>query len=73
MENEIKQQYLNLDKYILRTFFKEFIENIKIVTENKTQRILSLLNLIKEEIEKIILKSKIFLTISILNIVVSFY
>lgn len=60
MENEVKQQYLNLDKNILRAFFKEFIEDTKNCTENKTQTILSLLNSIKEETEKKISKSKFF-------------
>ena len=60
MKNEVKQQYLNLDKNILKTFFKEFIEDTKNCTENKTQTILSLLSSIKEETEKKISKSKIF-------------
>lgn len=64
MENEVKQQYLNLDKNILRTFFKEFIEDTKNTTESKTQTILSLLNSIKEETEQKISKSKFFFNIS---------
>ena len=55
MENESKQQ-LNFDKNTLKIFFKEFIEDTKHSTENKTETIVSLLNSIKEETEQKISK-----------------
>ena len=61
MDNEEKQSYLKLDKNELKNFFKEFIEETRISTENKTQTILSLLYSVKEETEQKISKSNYFL------------
>ena len=61
MDNEEKQSYLKLDKNELKNFFKEFIEETRISTENKTQTILSLLYSFKEETEQKISKSNYFL------------
>lgn len=59
MDNEEKQS--SLDKNELKNFFKEFIEETRISTENKTQTILSLLYSFKEETEQKISKSNYFL------------
>jgi len=58
MDNESKNCSLKLDKNILKTFLKEFIEDTRHSTEKKTQTIISLLNSIKEETEQKISKSK---------------
>ena len=57
MDNEAKQSSLKLDKKSLKNFFKEFIEETRTSTENKTQTILSLLYSFKEETEQKISKS----------------
>ena len=57
MDNEAKQNSLKYDKNMLKNFFKEFIEETRISTENKTQAILSMLYSFKEETEQKISKS----------------
>ena len=57
MENDVNQQYLNIEKNTLKNFFKKYIEDTKHSTDNKTQIILTLLNSIKEETEQKISKS----------------
>ena len=57
MDNDGKQCGLKFDKNLLTTFFKEFIEETRNSTENKTQTILSLLYSFKEETEQKISKS----------------
>ena len=57
MENDVNQQYLNIEKNTLKNFFKKYIEDTKHSTDNKTQIILTLLNSIKEEREQKISKS----------------
>lgn len=56
MENEALQN-LKLEQNALKIFFKQYIEDTKNSTENKTQIILSLLSSIKEETELQISKS----------------
>ena len=60
MENDVNQQYLNIEKNTLKNFFKKYIEDTKHSTDNKTQIILTLLNSIKEETEQKISKSNFF-------------
>ena len=57
MDNEAKQCSLKYDKNLFKTFFKEFIEEIRNSSEKKTQTILSLLYSLKEETEQKISKS----------------
>ena len=57
MDNETIHQSLKFDQNQLRNFLKQFIEDTKNSTENKTQIILSLLSSIKEETELQISKS----------------
>ena len=57
MDNETIHQSIKLDQNQLRNFLKQFIEDTKNSTENKTQIILSLLSSIKEETELQISKS----------------
>lgn len=66
MENETKYelQNLNLNKNDLKYFFKELIEDTRNSTEKQSQEILNLLNSIKEETEKKISKSNLFLLIT---------
>ena len=52
MDSEGKQYGLKFDKNLLTTFFKEFIEETRNSTENKTQAILSLLYSLKKETEQ---------------------
>jgi cytoplasmic iron level regulating protein YaaA (DUF328/UPF0246 family) len=51
MDNETMHQSIKLEQNTLKNFFKQFIEETKNSTENKTQIILSLLSSIKEETE----------------------
>ena len=51
MDNETMHQNIKLEQNTLKNFFKQFIEETKNSTENKTQIILSLLSSIKEETE----------------------
>lgn len=57
MSNEAKQNNFKFDKNTFKNFFKEFIEETRLSTENKTQTILSLLYSYKEETENKISKS----------------
>ena len=57
MENDATQNYLKLEKNTLQNFFKDFIEETRNSTENRTQTILSMLYSIKEETEQKISKS----------------
>ena len=57
MDSETIRQSLKLEQIQLRNFLKQFIEDTKNSTENKTQIILSLLSSIKEETELQISKS----------------
>ena len=57
MDNETIHQSIKLEQNQLRNFLKQFIEDTKNSTENKTQIILSLLSSIKEETELQISKS----------------
>ena len=63
MENDVNQQYLNIEKNTLKNFFKKYIEDTKHSTDNKTQIILTLLNSIKEETEQKIFKSNFYFLI----------
>ena len=63
MENDVNQQYLNVEKNTLKNFFKKYIEDTKHSTDNKTQIILTLLNSIKEETEQKISKSNFYFLI----------
>ena len=63
MENDVNQQYLNIEKNTLKNFFKKYIEDTKHSTDNKTQIILTLLNSIKEETEQKISKSNFYFLI----------
>jgi hypothetical protein len=60
MNNEAKQNSFKFDKNTVKNFFKEFIEETRTSTENKTQTILSLLYSLKEETENKISKSNYF-------------
>ena len=60
MNNEAKQISFKFDKNTVKNFFKEFIEETRTSTENKTQTILSLLYSLKEETENKISKSNYF-------------
>ena len=63
MENDVNQQYLNIEKNTLKNFFKKYIEDTKHSTDNKTQIILTLLNSIKEETEQKISKINFYFLI----------
>ena len=63
MENDVNQQYLNIEKNTLKNFFKKYIEDTKHSTDNKTQIILTLLNSIKEETEQKISTSNFYFLI----------
>ena len=52
-----KDQF-QLDKNIIKTFFKEYIEDSRNSIEKKTQEMLNLISSIKEENEQYISKSK---------------
>ena len=51
MDNETMHQSIKLEQNTLKNFFKQFIEETKNSTENKTQIILSSLSSSKEETE----------------------
>ena len=57
MDNDLKNCFI-IDKKIIGSFFKEFIEETRQSTEMKSQLILSLLNSIKEDAEQKVSKSK---------------
>ena len=57
MENDTKD-HSPFDKNIIKTFFKEYIEDSRNAIEKKTQEMLSLISSIKEENEHYISKSK---------------
>jgi hypothetical protein len=57
MDNDLKNCFI-IDKKIIGSFFKEFIEETRQSNEMKSQLILSLLNSIKEDAEQKVSKSK---------------
>lgn len=56
MDDNLEQ--LHLDKNIIKTFFKKYIEDSRNSIEKKTKQMLDLVSSIKEENEKYISKSK---------------
>lgn len=57
MENYTKE-FPPFDKNIVKAFFREYIEDTRSSIEKKTQEMLKLVSLVKEESEKNISKSK---------------
>jgi len=66
-----KDQF-QLDKNILKIFFKEYIEDSRNSIEKKTQQMLTLISSVKEENEQYISKSKYSILLYLICIYSSF-